>query len=125
MGGRHPDIVEETRRSDQYFTVNFVYHAKVQVVDVIPRTLEYCSKRASDYVHKNSVQEDHSSKEVVCAFAKKTSEILAEEQFYRAEAMGTVVSPECGACKCGKCPIPGSKYCLKEEQDMKGKDRIG
>ena len=54
--------------------------------------------------------------DVLC-HASKTTVVQAEEQFYRAEAMGTTVNPECGSCKCGKCPIPGSKYCLKEQQD--------
>ena len=50
--------------------------------------------------------------------AAKTSVIPGEEQFFRSEALGTSVSPECGGCKCGKCPIPGSRYNLQQQQDL-------
>ena len=26
---------------------------------------------------------------------------------YKLENLGTIVEPRCGACRCGKCPIPG------------------
>ena len=51
IGGRHPDIQEEKKRSDQYFTVNYVYHAEVQVSDSVPHALVYCPKRVASYVH--------------------------------------------------------------------------
>ena len=33
--------------------------------------------------------------------------------------MGTVVEPKCGACRCGKCPVPGSRYSFREESELK------
>ena len=40
----------------------------------------------------------------------KTAALKSEELFFQCEALGTAVNPQCGACKCGTCPIPGSKY---------------
>ena len=127
IGGRHPDVIEETSRSDQYFTVNFVYHARVSPIDTVPHSLEYCPKRTVNYPCKDYANDNDTTlkgisvdKEIaqdlvetnVTVHAVKSSVIQAEEQFYRSEAMGTVANPEC------------SKYCLKEEQDLMDLTRI-
>ena len=39
--------------------------------------------------------------------------------FLVAEDLGTTVEPRCGACKCGKCPLPGHTYSFREEQELK------
>jgi hypothetical protein len=39
--------------------------------------------------------------------------------FYDMEVMGVVCSPKCGSCKCGKCPLGGKNYTLKEEHELK------
>ena len=41
------------------------------------------------------------------------------DSFYKLENLGTIVEPRCGACKCGKCPIPGSRYSHREEGELK------
>ena len=33
--------------------------------------------------------------------------------------MSTEIVPKCGACRCGKCPIVGHTYSLREEQELK------
>ena len=60
VGGRHPDINEETRRNDNLFSVNFTYHADVDVVNKtsIPHTLDFCPKRVTQYVHKSGYCEN-------------------------------------------------------------------
>ena len=184
IGGSHPDIKEETRKSDQCFNVNFVYHADVKAVDSVPHALEFCPKRISPYVHKAGFCESLSVGKPVCnpfvaennqisvasldtqvapvvdvdtaaeeydsnpttaeavtpavdpdldgedfseagtaCHATKTAVIPGEEQFFRSEALGTTVSPECGGCKCGKCPIPGSRYNLQQQQDLQEVER--
>ena len=59
VGGRHPDIREETRRNDNLFSVNFVYHADV-VCDTapVPHTLDFCPERVTQYVHKSGYCEN-------------------------------------------------------------------
>ena len=52
---------------------------------------------------------------VVCA-AALTSPFTDENLFYEADALGTVIEPKCGACRCDKCPIPGSKFSFREQQ---------
>ena len=39
-----------------------------------------------------------------------------EKDFFQLEQMGTVVEPKCGACRCGRCPVPGSLYCFMEQK---------
>ena len=51
----------------------------------------------------------------------KVSALTDEDLFFKSQAIGTVVQPECGGCKCGKCPIPGMKYSFREQQ---GYDKI-
>ena len=52
---------------------------------------------------------------VVCAASLTVP--FSKEQFFQAEALGTVVEPQCGGCKCGKCPVPGSTYSFKEQKE--------
>lgn len=40
------------------------------------------------------------------------------EDFYNIEAMGVNCNPKCGGCKCGRCPIGGKDYTLKEEREL-------
>ena len=35
------------------------------------------------------------------------------------ENLCTVVEPRCGGCKCGKCPIPGSRFSHREEGELR------
>ncbi len=47
VGGRHPDVYERTRRSDDLFTVNVnhTYFAEVSSVNSTPHELEFCQSR--------------------------------------------------------------------------------
>ena len=273
VGGRHSDINEGTRRSDNLFSVNFVYHADIVSDTYGPHTLDFCPERVTEYVHKSgycenayfgksicnppliehstdepsgsSVQsttnnceslqleiveledevvaeepvsdspsipsmisshellelevvelEDEAESDSLCEFvapeeslpsaldsalssdegtvnltipvnselvpspmvtsvhantipsiivhdsehvslptsddssnvvqvesvqqtschSTKTAVSKSEELFFQTEALGTAVNPQCGACKCGKCPIPGSKYSYSEQK---------
>ena len=40
------------------------------------------------------------------------------EKFILGDELGTSIKPLCGACKCGKCPIPGQTFSFKEEQEL-------
>ena len=42
----------------------------------------------------------------------------SEELFFKSEALGTAVDPQCGACRCTKCPVPGSKYSYSEQKAL-------
>ena len=35
------------------------------------------------------------------------------------ENLCTTVEPRCGGCKCGKCPIPGSRFSHREEGELR------
>ena len=39
--------------------------------------------------------------------------------FICAEDLGTEITPRCGSCRCGKCPVVGHTCSFKEEQDWK------
>ena len=36
--------------------------------------------------------------------------ISAMDNFFKLESLGTNINPKCGACRCGKCPVPRSRY---------------
>ena len=40
-----------------------------------------------------------------------------KEIFFESESLGTNVVPRCGGCRCGKCPVPGSQFSFKEQQE--------
>lgn len=41
------------------------------------------------------------------------------ESFFDTEALGVECSPKCGSCRCGRCPIGGKSFTLKEERELK------
>ena len=59
---------------------------------------------------------DHNNS-VVC-HTVLTSPFGSEDLFFKADSLGTIVEPKCGGCTCGKCPVPGSKYSYKEQQEF-------
>ena len=38
--------------------------------------------------------------------------------FFDIEEMGVNCTPKCGGCKCGKCPLGGKNYSIKEEREL-------
>ena len=40
-------------------------------------------------------------------------------QYILGEELATIVSPKCGSCRCGKCPMPGHTYSFQEEVELK------
>ena len=64
----------------------------------------------------NTTSEEPSKKSVVCAAALTVP--FTREHFFQAEALGTVVEPQCGGCKCSRCPVPGSQYSFKEQKEF-------
>ena len=46
-----------------------------------------------------------------------TSPFGSEDLFFKADSLGTIVEPRCGDCKCSKCPVPGSLYSFREQQE--------
>ena len=53
----------------------------------------------------------HASHSMHPAFSKPDSFLVGED-------LGIDCQPKCGACKCGKCPIPGHSLSFKEEQEL-------
>ena len=40
------------------------------------------------------------------------------EKFFDIEGLGIECSPKCGSCRCGKCPLGGKDYTIKEEREL-------
>ncbi len=55
--------------------------------------------------------------EAKCLLAKECLETQA--MYLDRENLCTVVEPRCGGCKCGKCPIPGSRFSHREEGELR------
>ena len=56
--------------------------------------------------------------ECASCLATVASPLTDEDLFFQSQALGTVVEPKCGGCKCSKCSIPGMKYSFKEQQEF-------
>ena len=52
------------------------------------------------------------------SFAVGAEQAAAVDRFVLGEELGTSVKPRCGACRCGKCPVPGQSFSFKEEQEL-------
>ena len=61
----------------------------------------------------------HGSVGIVChvCSASLTSPFNSEGLFFQADSLGTIIEPKCGACKCSKCPVPGSLYTFQEQRE--------
>ena len=40
------------------------------------------------------------------------------DDFFKAEQLCNIVEPRCGSCRCGKCPVPGSRYSFREQTEL-------
>ena len=40
------------------------------------------------------------------------------EEFFSTEGLGVECSPKCGSCRCGKCPVGGKNFTIKEEREL-------
>ena len=106
VGGRHSDIVEGTQICDSLFAVNHAFFVQSSFTEGKPsHNLEFCSSR---------VQLEQGPFFVGLT---KTAPLDAERPFLEGEDMGICIEPKCGGCKCSKCPVPGSKYSFKEQQE--------
>merc|ERR1712237_82316 len=52
-----------------------------------------------------------------CYLGKESLETQAS--YFDRENLCTIVEPHCGGCKCGKCPIPGSRFSHSEEGELR------
>ena len=74
---------------------------------------QYTSGDAKSYaVHHH---QPHCPVTVVAARVNSGPDV---EAFIYGENLGTACFPQCGACKCGRCPLPGHTYSFKEEQEL-------
>ena len=93
IGGSHPWVGSYVTRSDSLYTVLKVIETSSVYIDSLK--IPTCSS----YYGKSSPADS--------------------EDFFRTEQLGTVIEPKCGSCRCGKCPVPGSRYSFKEENELK------
>ena len=92
VGGSHPLVGNRVSRSDSLYTVLKV----VELDDGFSDSLKIPT--CSAYLSKTSVFEGG--------------------DFFQTEQLCTIVEPRCGSCRCGKCPVPGSRYSFREETEL-------
>ena len=93
VGGSHPMVNSFTHRSDSIYTV-----LKVVTDEIV---------QGSDF------------RIPTCSALATKAAITDSQDFFETERLGTVVEPRCGNCRCGTCPIPGSRYSFREESELK------
>ena len=93
LGGSHPLVDSYTNRSDSLYTVLKTVVHNEPFADSLK--IPSCS-----------------------AFSTKVSPLECSD-FFNTEQLGTIVEPKCGSCKCGRCPIPGSRYSFREETELR------
>ena len=52
-----------------------------------------------------------------CQVSSGNTSIL--ERFFTMEQMGVSCTPQCGSCRCGKCPTGGKDYTIKEGHELR------
>ena len=93
VGGTHPLIDSFTSRSDNLFTVL----KTVALNDLVQESLRIPT----------------------CSALTSKISVVEGNDFFQTERLGTVVEPRCGSCRCGRCPVPGSRFSFREESELK------
>ena len=107
--GSHPCLKEYTQRDKQ------VGYA-VRVVAAHRVSCRVTHPEFEPVIHRPVVQKSNDPDFVMC---DGVFQCAVKETFVLGEQLGTEVTPKCGACKCGKCPVVGHSYSFQEEQELK------
>ena len=75
-------------------------------------TVQYRQVAPNSYLYQEKGQV------VTNSYLSKES-LESQSTFFDRENLCTQVKPRCGQCKCGKCPVPGSRYTHREEGELK------
>lgn len=99
VGGTHPNLIE---------TVDLaVYRSETHLA----RTM-----RSASMAYKETIiPREEERHEFVRSTAATNKEVF---EWFRWDSIGAACSPQCGGCKCGKCPPGGKEMTLKEERDL-------
>jgi hypothetical protein len=108
LQGAHPDLIEETR-----YDTNLA--KKIHDVNVKVETYKTRLDSHPEF-HPNHTGE--CSVKVSSSYSHRKDESQVEN-FIQGEELATEISPQCGGCRCNKCPTVGHTYSFKEEQELK------
>ncbi|CAB3998608.1 Hypothetical predicted protein [Paramuricea clavata] len=108
LQGAHPDLIEETR-----YDTNLA--KKIHDVNVKVETYKTRLDSHPEF-HPNHTRECSVNVSSSYSHRKDESQI---DNFIQGEELATEISPQCGGCRCNKCPTVGHTYSFKEEQELK------
>lgn len=99
VGGTHPDLIE---------TVDLaVYRSETHLA----RTM-----RSASMAYKETIiPQEEEGNVLVRSTTTANKEVF---EWFRWDSIGAACSPQCGGCKCGRCPPGGKEMTLKEERDL-------
>jgi hypothetical protein len=126
VAGSHPLVAGKTVRSSSLFTV--LHTRKKQ--SIVVRTQKTIACRWRDggqnrFNEKIPCLKTPVQREVALVggvkmgTANKKISSVEVNDFSQVEQLGTHVNPMCGGCKCGKCPVPGSRFPFREEAELR------
>ena len=108
LQGAHPDLIEETR-----YDTNLA--KKIHDVNVKVETYKTRLDSHPEF-HPNHASQCSVNVSSSYSHRKDQSQI---DNFIQGEEFATEISPQCGGCRCNKCPTVGHTYSFKEEQELK------
>ncbi|CAB3984060.1 Hypothetical predicted protein [Paramuricea clavata] len=108
LQGAHPDLIEETR-----YDINLAKRTHDVNVKV-----ETYKTRLDSHPEFNPNHTRECSVNVSSSYSHRKNESQIDN-FIQGEELATQISPQCGGCRCHKCPTVGHTYSFKEEQELK------
>ena len=108
LQGAHPDLIEETR-----YDTNLA--KKIHDVNVKVETYKTRLDSHPEF-HPNHTSQCSVNVSSSYSHRKDQSQI---DNFIQGEELATEIYPQCGGCRCNKCPTVGHTYSFKEEQELK------
>ena len=123
LRGYHPWIVGEQLKATQiYSLINTLYVNRI-VRDSfsIPTCSKFLIKKEENAKEACAKPRNEKGITLITSSMKEMRKCSVAEMvdFFKVESLATTIKPKCGSCRCGKCPVPGSRFSHREEAELK------
>ena len=122
LQGAHPDLVEQTEYD--FNLVKTIHNSVIKheayhvYLQTHPEFQPDCASPVDVFDNSEKQVISRIQTNVVESFAGRNAE-REVGNFIFGDDLGTEITPRCGSCRCGKCPVVGHTYSFKEEQELK------
>ena len=99
----------------------FSLHPKHEVMadgdlSIMRGELGVCVQGSHPLLQEDPMQNEYDNFHARTSISRQLAKNISD--FILCDQLGTEITPKCGSCRCGHCPIPGHTYSFNEEQEL-------